>query len=76
MFNLNFLFQNAGLMKKPELHRKLKEHFETRHSVVLKGWDSHYPVDSHQADSSDSALPDSSLPISQTIDRLRHRIKV
>lgn len=59
--------QNAGLMKKPELHRKLKEHFETKHSVDLKGWDHH--VDS------DQNIPDSSIPISQTIDKLRHRIK-
>ncbi len=55
-------------MKKPELHRKLKEHFETKHSVDLKGWDHH--VDS------DQNIPDSSIPISQTIDKLRHRIKV
>jgi hypothetical protein len=59
--------QNAGLMKKPELHRKLKEHFEARHAVVLKGWDTHVETD--------QPLPDSSLPISQTIDKLRHRIK-
>ena len=55
-------------MKKPELHRKLKEHFETKHAVDLKGWDHHLDADQN--------LPDSSIPISQTIDKLRHRIKV
>eukprot|EP00088_Acartia_fossae_P051603 TRINITY_DN5799_c0_g1_i1.p1 TRINITY_DN5799_c0_g1~~TRINITY_DN5799_c0_g1_i1.p1 ORF type:complete len:619 (+),score=173.67 TRINITY_DN5799_c0_g1_i1:103-1959(+) len=66
--------QNAGLMKKPELHRKLKEHFEHRHGVNLKGWEAHLEslgglqTQTHHT-------PDSSLPISQTIDRLRNRIK-
>jgi len=56
--------QNAGLMKKPELHRKLKDHFESRHSVVLQG-----------GGSEAEHFPDSQSNISQTIDKLRNRIK-
>ena len=54
--------KNAALLKKPELLTKLREHFETRHGLELKD------------EREDTGLEVS--PISQTIDKLRNRIKV
>jgi len=53
--------KNAALLKKPELLTKLREHFETRHGLELKD------------EREDTGLEVS--PISQTIDKLRNRIK-
>jgi len=53
--------KNAGLLKKPDLLARLKEHFETRHGVELE-------------DEREEVGPELS-PISQTIDKLRSRIK-
>ena len=54
--------KNAGLLKKPDLLAKLREHFESKHGVELK-------------DDSEEGGQEVS-PISQTIDKLRSRIKV
>jgi len=53
--------KNAALLKKPELLNKLREHFDLRHGLELRD------------DKDDSGLEVS--PISQTIDKLRSRIK-
>ena len=54
--------KNAGLLKKPDLLARLKEHFQARHGVELE-------------DEKEEVGPELS-PISQTIDKLRSRIKV
>lgn len=54
--------KNAATLRKPELLSRLREHFETRHGLELKD----DKVDAGQEVS----------PISQTIDKLRSRIKV
>jgi len=53
--------RNATLLKKPDLLVKLKEHFETKHGVELE--------DEKEGPGTDLS------PISQTIDKLRNRIK-
>ena len=54
--------KNAVVLKKPELLSKLKEHFESRHGQELN-------------DEKEEVVAELS-PISQTIDKLRSRIKV
>ena len=54
--------KNAGLLRKPDLLARLKEHFESRHGLEL------------QDEREEGNLEVS--PISQTIDKLRSRIKV
>jgi len=53
--------RNAALLKKPELLNKLREHFDLRHGLELRD------------DKDETGLEVS--PISQTIDKLRSRIK-
>ena len=55
--------KNAGLLRKPDLLEKLREHFESRHGLELQ--------DDKEEDNSQEVSP-----ISQTIDKLRSRIKV
>ncbi len=54
--------KNARLLKKPDLLSELREHFKNKHGVELK-------------DITEEGGQDVS-PISQTIDKLRRRIKV
>ena len=58
--------KNVALLKKPELLTKLREHFESRHGLQLTD---------EKTEEREEVVTQDVSPISQTIDRLRSRIK-